>query len=95
VGKAHNAVAYSIDAASLPALAAQPGVLTVRPVIDYQLYLSDTVPYIGASAVQNLGITGNGVRVAVLDTGIDYTQPRPLRLGLRGRLHSRVRHLPR
>jgi subtilisin family serine protease len=73
VSKVHNAVAYSIDASRLAALAAQPGVLTVRPVIDYQLYLSDTVPYIGASAVQNLGVTGSGVRVAVLDTGIDYT----------------------
>ena len=73
VSKAYNAVAYSIDAASLPALAAQPGVLTVRPVINYSIDLSETVPYIGASAVQNTGITGEGIRVAVLDSGIDYT----------------------
>jgi subtilisin family serine protease len=73
VGKAHNAVAFSIDAALLPALAAHPGVLTVRPVVDYSVDLSSTVPYIGATAVQNLGVTGKGVRVAVLDTGIDYT----------------------
>lgn len=73
VNKAHNAVAFSIPAASLSALAAQPGVLTVRPVIDYQLDLSETVPYIGAAAVQASGITGKGVRVAVLDSGIDYT----------------------
>jgi subtilisin family serine protease len=73
VSKAYNAVAYSIDAASLPALAAQPGVLTVRPVINYSIDLSETVPYIGAAAVQNTGVTGKGVRVAVLDSGIDYT----------------------
>ena len=73
VSKAHNAVAFAIDASSLPALAAQPGVLAVRPVIDYSIELSETVPYIGASAVQNLGFTGAGVRVAVLDSGIDYT----------------------
>jgi len=73
VSKAHNAVAFSIPAGSLSALAAQPGVLTVRPVIDYQLDLSETVPYIGAAAVQASGITGKGVRVAVLDSGIDYT----------------------
>ena len=77
VSKAHNAVAFSIPAASLSALAAQPGVLTVRPVIDYQLDVSnptpETVPYIGATAVQNLGVTGKNVRVAVLDSGVDYT----------------------
>jgi subtilisin family serine protease len=73
VSRAHNAVAFSVDAAQLPALAAHPGVLAIRPVIDYTLDLSETVPYIGATAVQNLGITGEGVRVAVLDTGIDYT----------------------
>jgi subtilisin family serine protease len=73
VSKAHNAVAFSIDASNLPALAAQPGVLAIRPVIDYSIELSETVPYIGATAVQNLGYTGAGVRVAVLDSGIDYT----------------------
>jgi subtilisin family serine protease len=73
VSRAHNAVAFSIDAAKLPALAAQRGVLAIRPVIDYTLDLSETVPYIGATAVQNAGVTGEGVRVAVLDTGIDYT----------------------
>jgi len=73
VSKAHNAVAFSIEASKLPALAAHPGVLTVRPVVDYSVDLSETVPYIGATAVQNLGVTGKGVRVAVLDSGIDYT----------------------
>jgi subtilisin family serine protease len=73
VSRAHNAVAFSIDAAKLPALAAHPGVLAIRPVIDYTLDLSETVPYIGATAVQNAGVTGEDVRVAVLDTGIDYT----------------------
>jgi minor extracellular serine protease Vpr len=73
VSKAHNAVAFSIDASKIPILAAQPGVVAVRPVIDYSMDLSETVPYIGATAVQNQGYTGAGVRVAVLDSGIDYT----------------------
>src|SRR5438105_10474677 len=73
VSKAHNAVAYSIEARNIPALAAQPGVVTVRPVIDYAIALSETVPYIAATAAQNAGFTGAGVRVAVLDSGIDYT----------------------
>src|SRR6266446_2687521 len=73
VSKSHNAVAFSIDASKLSALAAHPGVVAVRPVVDYSLALSETVPYIGATAVQNLGVTGKGIRVAVLDSGIDYT----------------------
>lgn len=76
VSKSHNAVAFSIDASRLQALAAEPGVLTIRPVIDYHVDgnpTPETVPYIGASAVQNLGVTGQGIRVAVLDSGIDYT----------------------
>src|SRR5207244_11356540 len=58
VSKAHNAVAVSIDASKLEALAAQANVMTVRPVIDYHLDLSKTVPYIAASAVTNLRLTG-------------------------------------
>lgn len=73
VSKAHNAIAVAIDASQLDTLAAQPNVLRIRPVIDYEAFLSETVPYIGASALQSLGITGQNVRVAVLDSGIDYT----------------------
>lgn len=70
---AHNAVAVAVDAASLEAIAKLPGVVKVRPVVDYQMDLSETVPYVGASLVQASGRTGAGVKVAVLDSGIDYT----------------------
>lgn len=73
VRKAHNAVAVSIDASQIEAVGALPGVRAVRPVVQYQLDLSETVSYIGASAVQAAGVDGTGVKVAVLDTGIDYT----------------------
>ncbi len=71
--KAHNAVIVAINPSQVPAVAALPGVLTVRQLHDYALDLSETVPYIGAKAVQDAGFNGAGVRVAVLDTGIDYT----------------------
>src|SRR6267378_2948989 len=73
LSKALNAVVVTIPASQVPAVAVLPGVLTVRPLHDYRLDLSETVPYIGATAVQNAGVNGTGVRVAVLDTGIDYT----------------------
>lgn len=73
VQNAHNAVAVSIDAAQLAQVAAISGVAKVRPVLDYQMDLSETVPYVGASTVQATGVDGSGVTVAVLDSGIDYT----------------------
>jgi subtilisin family serine protease len=73
MGKALNAVAISIDAAQLRGLAAQPNVISMRPVMDYRLDLSETVPYVGAAAVQTAGFDGTGVRVAVIDSGVDYT----------------------
>lgn len=70
---AHNAVAVRVDASNLKQIAAMPGVLAVRPVLHYEKALSETVPYVGASAAQAAGKDGTGVRVAVLDSGIDYT----------------------
>jgi minor extracellular serine protease Vpr len=68
-----NAVMATVDAKALPALARDPAVASINPVVDYQLDLSETVPFIGGTAVQALGVTGKGVTVAVLDSGIDYT----------------------
>ncbi len=70
---AHNAVAVRVDAARLQDIAAMAGVVAVRPVRHYQLDLGETVPYVGAAAAQAAGATGAGVRVAVMDSGIDYT----------------------
>ena len=68
-----NAVFMEVDAAALPELARDPAVIRITPVSDYQLDLSETVPQIGAAAVQAAGVDGSGVSVAVFDTGIDYT----------------------
>jgi len=74
VSKGHNAVIVSIDAKQIQTLHGIGGVVAVRPVRDYTVTLEDnTLPYIGATAVQASGVTGAGVRVAMLDTGIDYT----------------------
>ena len=71
--RALNAVAMKVDASQIERLASLPGVVSVRPIINYELDLANTVPYIGASAVQEMGYDGSGVVVAVLDSGIDYT----------------------
>ena len=73
LSKALNAIVVTIEASRIPALRGLPGVRKVSPVRNYERTLSETVPYIGAAAVQNAGFDGTGVRVAVLDSGIDYT----------------------
>lgn len=70
---AHNAVAVTVDASQLPAISVLPGVAKIRPVQHYEVHLAETVPYVGGTALQNSGFDGTGVRVAVLDSGIDYT----------------------
>ncbi|HSL25777.1 MAG TPA: S8 family serine peptidase, partial [Acidimicrobiia bacterium] len=69
-----NAVFADVDAASLGAIAAEPEVASIKRVVDYEMSLSETVPYIGATAVHDdLGFDGTGIVVAVLDSGVDYT----------------------
>lgn len=68
-----NGVVLNVDAADLPELARDTAVTRVVGVGDYRLDLSETVPYIGAELAQHFGARGQGVRVAVIDSGIDYT----------------------
>ena len=65
---AYNAAIVRVDASKLEAVAALPGVMTVRPVGEYKLSLNETVPYVGAAAVHAAGTDGAGVVVAVLDS---------------------------
>jgi subtilisin family serine protease len=79
VSKGHNALIVSVDAGRLQDIHGINGVVAVRPVADIPLTsapvpdIPTTDAYIGAAAVQGLGFTGSGIRVAMLDTGIDYT----------------------
>jgi subtilisin family serine protease len=67
-----NAVVMEVDADSIDDLAADKDVFRISRVRDYEMDLSETVPYIGAAAVQADGFDGSGISVAVLDSGIDY-----------------------
>lgn len=68
-----NAVVVEVDGSVLRELANDPAVARISPVGNYKLDLSETVPHVGAAAVQASGFDGTGIRVAVLDSGIDYT----------------------
>jgi minor extracellular serine protease Vpr len=71
---AYNGIKVRIAHDRVKELAALPGVVAVRPL---QLMKPDNVrgiPLIGAPAVwQSLGLHGEGVKIAIIDSGIDYT----------------------
>ena len=78
VTKGHNAIIVTIDASQVQALHNIAGVIAVRPLPDLTLAdaqpdLATTVNYLGGISVHNIGLTGEGIRIAMLDTGIDYT----------------------
>ncbi|BDV43728.1 peptidase S8 [Geotalea uraniireducens] len=52
-----------------------PVVSVVEPVVTADYAASWGVQHIGADKAVAMGVTGAGVKVAVLDTGIDYTHP--------------------
>jgi subtilisin family serine protease len=58
-----------------------PGVLGVYPDYEVHALLNESVPLISADQVWAMHdangrpVTGQGIRVAVIDTGIDYTHP--------------------
>jgi len=68
-----NAVVLSVDGADLPALARDTSISRVVGVANYSQDLSETVPYIGADTAHDFHAKGQGVRIAVIDSGVDYT----------------------
>jgi subtilisin family serine protease len=72
---ASNGVLLSIDANQLGALARVADVQSVMVVEDMALDLSSVTAYVGATALhgRSPSVDGTGVRIAILDSGIDFT----------------------
>lgn len=70
-----NGLTVDAPAARLAELGALPGVVAVWPVATFTPDLTQSVPFIGAPQVWDggSGFHGEGVRVGIIDTGIDYT----------------------
>ncbi len=70
----YNGIQVRVPAASLPKLADIPGVIGVRRAPVHTPALDQSVPIIRATELGlDLGIYGEGLVIAVIDTGIDYT----------------------
>jgi len=71
---AYNGLKVRMPASKVDQLAAVAGVAAVRPLQLVRPTNIHGVPLIGAPGVwQSLGLRGEGVKIAIIDTGIDYT----------------------
>ncbi|MFB4162996.1 S8 family serine peptidase [Alteribacillus sp. JSM 102045] len=75
----------------IPDLLTVEGVKAVYPSVEYEVdvqaplsilkqkefhpQMNDSAPYVGAPEAWEQGLTGQGITVAVIDTGVDYTHP--------------------
>ncbi len=81
ITKAINAVVYKVDASKVASLAAIPGVSSVNLMPKFETYAGSTTSgdlgqaatYLGADGPRAAGYDGTGVKVAVIDSGIDFT----------------------
>ncbi len=72
--KSYNGLMVRVSGKDLAAIRALPGVKAVHRAPEYVINMDVSVPLIGADYVQeDLGFTGEGVTIAVIDSGIDYT----------------------
>ncbi|MFA9446731.1 S8 family serine peptidase [Egicoccus sp. AB-alg6-2] len=70
-----NGLGVAATPAAAAALAAHPAVRVVDPVTQVTSLMDESVAHTRAPEVWELGATGAGQSVAVLDTGIDWTHP--------------------
>ena len=72
-----NSLLVTAETSSLEQLRALPGVVSVERIQPLERHTRTSVPFIGAPSVwlpqgAESGITGRGVRIAIVDSGIDY-----------------------
>jgi hypothetical protein len=78
VTKALNAIAIFVERSEIPAIAKLPGVRSARILRPEFPSNATSVPFIGAPPLWNgssgpdMSLTGAGVRIGIIDTGIDY-----------------------
>ncbi|HSB10840.1 MAG TPA: S8 family serine peptidase [Blastocatellia bacterium] len=77
--KLANAVSVEVSETELAAIAALPGVKRVELAKEVHATLDTSVPLINAPALWDrlggIGAAGQGVKIAILDTGIDIANP--------------------
>ncbi|MBK8741020.1 MAG: DUF11 domain-containing protein [Betaproteobacteria bacterium] len=81
VSKALNGIAVAVDPDKLPEIAAISGVKRILPILPEEPTNSTSVPFLGTPSVWAntiglpAGADGAGIRIGIIDTGIDYLHP--------------------
>jgi minor extracellular serine protease Vpr len=71
---AYNGIKVRIARSEVASLAGLPNVIGVHKVQVFERDNATSVPFLGVPSVwEDQGFTGEGVKIAVIDTGIDYT----------------------
>jgi len=71
---AYNGIQVVVPQRNLAQLASLPGVAAIHAVQTFTPSNTNGVAFVGApQAWQSFGLTGTGVKIAIIDTGIDYT----------------------
>lgn len=70
---AYNGLLAYVPLGRLDEIGALPGVKAIHRAPEHKLSLSSSVPLIGAPQAWDLGWRGDGMTIAVIDSGIDYT----------------------
>lgn len=73
--KEMRGVVANIDMTTIKSIQSDPNVERVVEDSLVRMSLSTTVPIIGANSVHASGITGQGSKVCIVDTGVDDTHP--------------------
>lgn len=75
--RVYNGIAARVDASKLAQIARLPGVKAIHPLVKHRIDNATSVPLIGApelwaGAGLPSPLTGSGIKIAIIDTGIDY-----------------------
>ena len=71
---AYNGIRVEIPRSEVAGLAELPGVVGVRGLQVHTIDNAVSVPFLGIPAVwQSTGFTGEGIKVGIIDTGLDFT----------------------
>jgi minor extracellular serine protease Vpr len=74
IQNAYNGIRVEIARGDAASLATLPGVVGVRGLQVFHREMATSVPFLGVPSVwQSTGFTGEGIRVGIIDTGLDYT----------------------
>ena len=47
----------------------------IQPENEIRIYIENSVPYVGTEIPRMDGMNGNGIKIAVIDTGVDFNHP--------------------